>query len=150
MLRPFDAVVPYRLEMQAKLAVGDARTLYGFWGSRLFDVLVDELDQQRKACDPCEGIIVNLASVEYAKAVEPYARASALQGGVRYVTCLFGSMRNGKFAQRSTEAKAARGTFVRWCTENDIESPADFPRFDMGGYEFDRKLSSEDAFVFVH
>lgn len=149
-LRPFDAVVPYRLEMQAKLAVGDARTLYGFWGSRLFDALVDELDQQRKACDSCERVIVNLASVEYAKAVEPYARASALQGGVRYVTCLFGSMRNGKFAQRSTEAKAARGTFVRWCAENDIESPADFTRFDMGGYEFDRKLSSEDAFVFVH
>ena len=91
-LRPFDAVVPYRLEIQAKLAVGGARTLYGFWGS----------------------------------------------------------MRNGKFVQRSTEAKAARGTFVRWCAENAIDRVADFPRFDVGGYVFDWGLSSEDVLVFAH
>lgn len=149
-LRPFDAVVPYRLEIQAKLAVGGARTLYGFWGSRLFDALIDGLDQQKKAGVSGERVIVNLASVEYAKAVEPYAKTAAAQSDVRYVTCLFGSMRNGKFVQRSTEAKAARGTFVRWCAENAIDRVADFPRFDVGGYVFDRGLSSEDVLVFAH
>lgn len=149
-LRPFDAVVPYRLEMQAKLAVGEVHTLYGFWGPRLFDALVDDLDQQKEACDSCERVIVNLASVEYAKAVEPYAKTAAAQGEVHYVTCLFGSMRNGKFVQRSTEAKAARGTFVRWCAENAIDHVADFPRFDVGGYMFDLGLSSEDVLVFAH
>ena len=136
--------------MQAKLAVGGERTLYGFWGSRLFDALIDGLDQQKKAGVSGERVIVNLASVEYAKAVEPYAKTAAVQGDVRYVTCLFGSMRNGKFVQRSTEAKAARGTFVRWCAENAIDRVADFPRFDVGGYVFDRGLSSEDVLVFAH
>ncbi|MFR4802971.1 MAG: YaaA family protein, partial [Eggerthellaceae bacterium] len=45
-LRPFDAVVPYRLEMQAKLAVGETRGLYGYWGSRLYEALAADLRQQ--------------------------------------------------------------------------------------------------------
>ncbi|MGN0467089.1 MAG: YaaA family protein, partial [Acutalibacteraceae bacterium] len=31
-LRPFDGVVPYRLEMQAKLETEKGKTLYDFWG----------------------------------------------------------------------------------------------------------------------
>lgn len=34
MLKPFDGVVPYRLEMQAKLKTEDADDLYGFWGGQ--------------------------------------------------------------------------------------------------------------------
>lgn len=68
----------------------------------------------------------------------------------RYVTCLFGSMKSGKFTQRSTEAKAARGTFVRWCAENSVMRTADFPHFDIGGYQYNEALSSEDTFVFTH
>ena len=34
-LRPLDGVVPYRLEMQAKLSVDGCRDLYDFWGGRL-------------------------------------------------------------------------------------------------------------------
>ena len=63
MLHPLDGVVPYRLEMQAKLAAGGAPDLYAFWGDRLYRTLADEAD-----------VIVNLASVEYAKAVLPHAK----------------------------------------------------------------------------
>ena len=31
-LNPFDGVVPYRLEMQAKLKVDNNKNLYEFWG----------------------------------------------------------------------------------------------------------------------
>ncbi len=165
-LRPFDGVTPYRLEMQAKLAMphraaaewrgedgagaskdAPARNLYEYWGSHIYDVLLaDEL-----ASGSCDGpTIVNLASVEYAKAVEPYVKAAAKRGAVRYITCLFGSMKNGKFAQRSTEAKAARGTFVRWCAENVVERVEDFVRFNVGDYRFAEALSSENKLVFVH
>ncbi|MFR3092519.1 MAG: YaaA family protein, partial [Eggerthella lenta] len=61
-VRPLDGVAPYRLEMQAKLAVDGARNLYEFWGDSLSRVLAAETD-----------VIVNLASVEYAKAVVPSA-----------------------------------------------------------------------------
>lgn len=177
-LRPFDGVTPYRLEMQAKLAMprrasGEpARNLYEFWGSRIYDALRDDLESRAlrgtdaavsvegdassaavennaglRAKDDCA--IVNLASVEYAKAVESYAKAAAKQGGPRYVTCLFGSMKGDKFVQRATEAKAARGTFVRWCAENAIGRVADFAAFDVGGYRFDEARSTEDVLVFV-
>ena len=35
-LRAMDGVVPYRLEMQAKAAIGTARDMYAYWGSRLY------------------------------------------------------------------------------------------------------------------
>ena len=62
-VRPFHAVEPYRLEMGAKLAVDDARDLYAFWGDKL-----------ARATAPAGSntTIVNLASVEYAKAVLPH------------------------------------------------------------------------------
>ena len=137
MLRPFDGVVPYRLEMQAKLAVDAHRDLYGFWGDGLYQMLV------REGCE----LVVNLASVEYAKAVIPYAR----KNDTAVVTCLFGMVRerDGAFVQRSTEAKAARGTFVRWCAERDVTSPEEFASFSERDYCLDEQRSTEDTLVFV-
>jgi cytoplasmic iron level regulating protein YaaA (DUF328/UPF0246 family) len=136
-LRPLDGVVPYRLEMQAKLAVGGARDLYGYWGSALLDELV---------ADGC-SVVVNLASQEYAKAVVPYAREAA----VPVLTCQFCTVRasDGKLVQQATEAKAARGTFVRWCAEKDVASPDALRGFDERGYALDASRSKDDVLVFV-
>ncbi|OUO89789.1 hypothetical protein B5F40_09700 [Gordonibacter sp. An230] len=134
-LRPFDGVASYRLEMQAKLAVGGARDLYGFWGDALFRAIAAETN-----------VIVNLASVEYAKAVVPHAR----RAGCRVVTCLFGTIdARGRFVQRATAAKAARGSMVRWCAERSIERPDDLRVFDVSGYAYDEKRSDADTLVFV-
>ena len=133
-LRPYDGVVPYRLEMQAKLAVEDSNDLYQFWGASLAEELSQEADT-----------LVNLASVEYAKAVVPHARTM----GMRVLTCLFGQIQNGRYIQRSTEAKAARGTFVRWCAERGVESLDDFASFTDRGYKLDPARSSEDELVFM-
>lgn len=98
-VRPFHAVEPYRLEMGAKLAVDDTRDLYAFWGDKL-----------ARAIAPAGSntTIVNLASVEYAKAVLPH-----LAGDATAVTCLFGEgIRNGKPIQRSTASKRRAAP---WC-----------------------------------
>ena len=133
-LRPSDGVVPYRLEMQAKLAVDGTRDLYEYWDTSLAQALAQEADT-----------LVNLASVEYAKAVVPHASAC----GMSMVTCLFGQMVGTRFVQRSTEAKAARGTFARWCAEHEVTDPSDFPRFSDRGYSFDEGRSTPDQLVFV-
>ena len=133
-LRPTDGVVPYRLEMQAKLAVAGARDLYAFWGDTLATSLATETDT-----------LVNLASVEYAKAVVPHAAAA----GLHVLTCLFGQVINGRFVQRSTEAKAARGTFVRWCAENNVTRTEDFAGFAERGYALNEERSVSDTLVFV-
>ena len=93
------------------------------------------------------GLLVNLASVEYAKAVVPYAQ----RGGMPVLTCLFGVVRerDGAFVQRATEAKAARGTFVRWCAERDVTSPEEFASFAERGYLLDERRSTEDTLTFV-
>ena len=136
-LRPFDGVTPYRLEMQARLEAGEARNLYEFWGDIPFREVV------RGGCDA----IVNVASVEYARAVVPAAERE----GMRVVTCLFGSVRDGdgRFLQRATEAKAARGTFVRWCAENDVRDVGRLGDFAERGYSLDPSRSEDDLLVFV-
>lgn len=135
-LRPLDGVVPYRLEMQAKLAVAGQRDLYGFWGDALCRSLAEE-----------GSVVVNLASVEYAKAVVPWAKKA---GRPRIVTCLFGSVSEaGALVQRSTAAKAARGEMVRWCAEHEVESIDDLRRFGELGYRFDPARSDDDTFVFA-
>ena len=58
LLRPFDGVRPYRLEMQAKLQNPRGKDLYAFWGDQLSRVLAGQTD-----------VIVDLASEEYSKAV---------------------------------------------------------------------------------
>lgn len=141
-VRPCDGVIPYRLEMQARLSMparegrDETSDLYSFWSDELARTLATDFDT-----------VVNVASVEYAKAVVPYLP----QLDVRVITCLFGFLRekDGRFTQRSTEAKAARGTFVRWCAENGITQADDLGAFGERGYRLDEGRSTADTLVFV-
>lgn len=133
LLRPFDGVTPYRLEMQAKLAVDGCRDLYQFWGSRLVRQLASETD-----------VVLNLASREYSRAVEAY-----LPKTVRFVTCAFGELKDGKVVEKGTKCKMARGQMVRWLAENNITAAADIQAFDQLGYRFQTELSTEDHQVFL-
>lgn len=133
LLRPFDGVTPYRLEMQAKLSVDGCRDLYQFWGGRLARQLAAETDS-----------VLNLASKEYSKAVEPH-----LPGGVRFLTCTFGEWKDGKVVEKGTQCKMARGQMVRWLAENNVTSWADVRAFDQLGYRFQPGLSTESHHVFI-
>lgn len=150
-LRPFDAVLPYRLEMQARLAVDGARDLYEFWGASLAEALAaDAADAAAQAANqfpaqPAAPVLLNLASVEYARAVTPHAAAA----GLTLLTCLFGQEIGGKFVQRSTEAKAARGTFVRWLAERGVEDLSELTDFAERGYRWDPARSDEGCLAFV-
>ena len=132
-LRAFDGVVPYRLEMQARLVCDGYKNLYAFWNSMLYDELTKE-----------DGELLNLASKEYSKAVEPFVK-----NGVRFVTCVFGTYVKGKLKVKATEAKMARGEMVRLCAENNVQSVDEVKAYNVRGYVFNEELSSEDEFVFV-
>lgn len=138
-VRPFDAVEPYRLEMAAKLSVDGARDLYAFWGTSIAQVISDASTHNSES--PGHGhqpVIVNLASVEYAKAVLPH-----LPSGAQVSTCIFGEdLRNGRPVQRATASKIARGSMVRWMAEHDVEDVAQLTEFNVG-YVFVPKLSSD-------
>lgn len=135
-VRPFHAVEPYRLEMGAKLSVDGARDLYAFWGNRLAQAI---------APTGSDTTIVNLASVEYAKAVLPHAAQDTT-----VITCLFGEgVRNDKPVQRSTASKKARGSMVRWMAENKLEDVSGLTAFDVG-YRHLPELSNKNTLVFLN
>lgn len=131
-LKPMDGVTPYRLEMQAKAAIGNAGNLYDYWGSRLYHTVRDE-----------SGIIVNLASKEYAKCIEKY-----LSPEDKYLTITFCELAGGKLVTKGTYAKMARGEMVRYMAEKCIEDPIQIREFDRLGYRFMEGLSSESEYVF--
>ena len=133
LLRPFDGVTPYRLEMQAKLAVGQHRDLYAYWGDRLAMQLAEETD-----------CIINLASKEYSLAVSRY-----LPSHVRFLTCVFGERINGKVVEKGTMCKMARGEMVRWMAQNRITDPVQIRAYDGLGYQLDETCSDSTTFVFI-
>ena len=133
LLRPFDGVTPYRLEMQARLETDGCRDLYQFWGDRLARQLASETD-----------LVLNLASREYSRAVEPY-----LPETVRFITCTFGERKDGKIIEKGTMCKMARGQMVRWLAENSITDAAGIRTFDQLDYHFQPDLSAENHFVFL-
>ena len=132
-LRPMDGVVPYRLEMQAKAAVDGHANLYEFWGSALYDAVLDD-----------SRIIVNLASKEYSKAIERH-----LQPGDTYITCVFGELAGEKVVQKGVYAKMARGEMIRHLASIGAEEPGQLKDFATSGYSYDESRSTEDTYVFL-
>ena len=131
-LRPFDGVTPYRLEMQARLSVGGAKDLYAFWGDRLAAVLWAETD-----------CIVNLASQEYSRCVSRFPVA-----GKRFITCVFGEEKDGKVVEKGTLCKMARGEMVRFAAEKAVTRPEQLQEFHRH-YRFVPERSTETEYVFL-
>lgn len=131
-LKPMDGVRPYRLEMQAKLRVGDYKDLYAYWRDNLYKSIVDE-----------SHVIINLASKEYSKCIEKY-----LNERDRYITITFCELLNGKLVTKGTYAKMARGEMVRYMAENNIYDVENIKSFDRLDYVYRDELSSDDEYVF--
>lgn len=133
-LRPFDGIVPYRLEMQAKVAVEGCKDLYDYWGDLMYRELTEDGTR----------VILNLASKEYSKCIERY-----LKPDDRFITVIFGEYHNGKVVQKGTMAKMARGEMVRYMAENQPENVDDIKNFGGLDYCFDQSLSNETEYVFL-
>ncbi len=133
-LKPFDGVTPYRLEMQAKASIGRFKDLYGYWGDSLYQELTSDGDH----------VILNLASKEYSKCIEKHLGKQDL-----FVTCIFGELVNGKVVQKGTLAKMARGEMVRFLAENGIDRLEGVKEFSGLGYEFSAEWSSEKEYIFI-
>ena len=132
-LRPFDGVTPYRLEMQAKLKIGACKDLYAYWGDRLAQTLCAE-----------SNCILNLASREYSICVSKYLPDTA-----RFITCVFGEENDGKVIEKGTMCKMARGEMVRFMAQYQIENPDQIKSFDRLNYRFDESRSDDSTYFFL-
>jgi len=136
-LRPFDKMQPYRLEMGTSLNVNRKKNLYGFWGEKLSNFILQELESHKQKW------IVNLASNEYFKAVNH----ESLKPFVLNVN--FKEYRNEKLTFVSFNAKRARGLFARFMSIEKIKSVENLKGFNLEDYKFDESLSNETNFIFT-
>lgn len=132
-LRPFDGIVPYRLEMGTKLKNHSLKSLYEFWDRKLADKLFSESD-----------CIVNLASEEYSKPISSY-----LHEDIKFITCVFGEMAGEKVVEKGTLAKMARGEMVRYMAENKIKQVEGIKSFKELNYSFSEELSDQNTYTFL-
>jgi cytoplasmic iron level regulating protein YaaA (DUF328/UPF0246 family) len=133
-LKPLDLIYPYRLEMGTKWKI-DSKTpsLYAFWKNKLAKQLNNETS----------SYIINLASTEYFKAIDPK------QLKAKVITPVFKDFKNGEYKVIMMYAKNARGSMARYCIQNKLDNPEQLKLYNENGYSYDEKLSSESEWVFT-
>lgn len=148
-LKADDGIVPYRLELQAKLGTAESSDLYGFWKDKIYKELIREdrgvQTGEPKAPDADGGcLILNLASKEYSKVIEPYLRPTD-----EFVTCIFATEQDGRIKVKATMAKMARGEMVRYLAEKQGNNLEAVKSFDRLGYSYCGTRSTAKEFVFL-
>jgi uncharacterized protein len=137
LLRPLDAIAPYRLEMGTRLKTKRGNSLYEFWGSRISKAINSDLDSAT------EPVVINLASTEYFGAVDKKALKA------RVITCHFKEIKDGEARILSFYAKKARGMMARYAIEGRIDRPEGLQDFSVEGYRFDPAVSKANDWVFT-
>jgi len=136
LLRPLDAIRPYRLEMGTRWAPNHTK-LTDWWGTRIAELLLGQLASEGS------GVVLNLASVEYFAAVKDKL------AGARIIEVEF--REPGPDGPRfvSFAAKRARGMMARWLCEHHITEVDAMRGFDSDGYRFDASHSEADRWRFT-
>ena len=138
-LRPLDAIQPYRLEMGSRLKTRRGKNLYEYWGSDLSSALNAQAEVTGS------DVLVNCASQEYFGAVD----LKTLK--LRVITPQFmedkGDGKGPKIV--SFFAKKARGAMARFVMQNRIVETEGLFDFDTGGYVYTPSLSKPDVPVFL-
>lgn len=131
-LRPFDGISPYRLEMGYRLPRGPYANLYAFWGTAIAEQL------------PAKGRIVNLAANEYSRTVLPHVDPA------RVVTPRFLTVDPASGTPKFVvvHAKIARGAFARWLVTGRVKE-GDLREFAEIGYRYDAALSTDAEPTYV-
>ena len=137
LLKPLDLMYPYRLEMGTKMKNENGKNLYEFWGNKI-TTSINALAKENNS----RGII-NLASVEYFTSVKTENLDLPVYSPV------FKDFKNGKYKIISFFAKKARGSMARFVIQNKIKNPADLNKFNLDGYKYSAKDSSEYSPVFL-
>lgn len=132
-LRPFDGVVPYRLELNNKLAFEKYSNLYQFWGNKIYQELIKD-----------DHEILDLGAKQYSRIIKRY-----LDQDINYVKCYFMEKKNNTFKEVGVYVKQARGEMVRYLIKNRVTSFEQVKKFKGLGYCFDYEKSNQNNFIFV-
>ena len=129
-LKPFDHIKPYRLEMGSKFSINGNKNLYDFWKSKVTNQLKSELAQ--------DELIVNLASNEY------FSVINSKKVSNKIISPQFKDYKNGTLKIISFYAKKARGLMSRFIIDNNVKSVNEILSFDSGGYSYSKKDTTDE------
>ena len=138
LLRPLDGITPYRMEGNVELPSGDGKNMFGFWKTRLTDMLIDSV----KADD---GILIHLATEEYQHLFD-WRR---IKKEVRVIQPLFYVRKGNNLKMQAVWAKTCRGAMTRFIIENRITNPDDLSTFAYEGFEYEPTLGEPDYPHFI-
>lgn len=133
-LRPLDLIQPYRLEMGTSLKTRKWKNLYEFWGNKISEEINIMLD---------EDVLINLASNEYFKAIDK----ELINGTI--ITPVFKENKDGIYKFVHVFGKRARGLMTRFIIQNKITDPNQLKLFDLEGYYYNDRLTTELEWVFT-
>ncbi len=137
LLRPYDIIHPYRLEMGTKITISTHKNLYGFWGSKIAKK-INELGVELG-----ENTLLNLASNEYFKSIDKKALKLTIW------TPVFKDQKNGNYKVISFFAKRARGMMAKFVLENRIDQLEDLKAFNSDGYYFSGVDEKKQEIIFL-
>ena len=137
LLRPLDSIEPYRLEMGCKLKGSHGNSLYEYWDHKISN----NLNQHAKKIGT--DTLVNCASNEYFNAVD------SKKLNLEVINPVFLENKSGKSKVISFFAKRARGAMARFIIEQRVKEVNGLKDFDLGGYKFQPKDSSNNKMVFL-
>lgn len=135
-LRPLDLMQPYRLEMGIKLKNKKGSDLYQFWGNTITETLNKALEAQG------DNILVNLASDEYFKSVNPKKLNAEI------IKPVFLDEKNGQYKVISFYAKKARGLMSRFIIQEKLSDKTQLKEFNLEGYHFNVTESEGNTLIF--
>ena len=143
-LRPLDRMQAYRLEMATRKIFSDANSkepakLNDFWKDAVTQQLSRELEERPNDAQ----ILLNLASDEYAAAVDPTALQETTPNS-QFVKVVFRDQ--GRVV--AVHAKRARGLMARFVAETNATTLEDVKKFDKEGYKLVPKDTDETTIVF--
>ncbi|WP_299295729.1 peroxide stress protein YaaA [uncultured Tateyamaria sp.] len=137
LLRPLDAIQPYRLEMGSRLKTRRGASLYDYWRTDIAKALNTQAETVGAE------LLVNCASQEYFGAVPVKTLKPEL------VTPVFMEDKGAGPKIVSFFAKRARGAMARHIVQNRVTDRAGVEAFDADGYVFQPDLSAPERPVFV-
>ena len=138
MLRPLDGILPYRMEGSIELPSGEGKNMFGFWKSRLTDILIDSI----KADD---GVLIHLATEEF----QHLLHWQRVNREVRIVQPQFYVKKGNALKMQAVWAKTCRGAMTRFIVENQISNPSLLQAFSYEGFHFAPNLGDQDHPHFV-
>ncbi|NCN03943.1 MAG: YaaA family protein [Candidatus Pacebacteria bacterium] len=135
LLKPYDLIQPYRLEMNNKLGINKDKSLVKFWRKDITSSLNSDIIKNNIRA------VINLASKEYSQVIDQ----SKLS--VPFITIDFKEKRDNKLKIIAIYAKQARGAIINYAIENKITDIEVLKKATINGYKFKEQESNGLIFI---